>query len=117
MKLNINNREVELHFGVRFVRELDKVAGMTANGVSMGMGLSKTLPALEQGDPVALENALYAATYESVPRVTMNEIDAFLDNSKTDVAKLNNEVFKAVTESNVIKPTAKKLKITMKNNK
>lgn len=117
MKLNINNREVNLYFGIRFVRELDKVAGMSANGVSMGMGLSKTLPALSEGDPVALENVLYAAAYDTEPRITIKDIDAFLDNPKTDIYKLNNQVLSAVTESNVIKPTAKKLKITMKNNK
>lgn len=112
MKLRINNREVELFFGIRFVRELDKVAGMTANGLNMGMGLNKVLPALSECDPVALSDVLYAASYDTEPRLKQLEIDSFLENPKTDVISLNEKILKAVEESNVIKPMAKKLQLT-----
>ena len=41
---------------------------MNVNGASLGMGLTRTLPALETGDPVALANVLYAASYDTNPR-------------------------------------------------
>ncbi|MGY0267286.1 tail assembly chaperone, partial [Limosilactobacillus fermentum] len=47
MQLNINGTDCELNFGVQFVRELDKVAGMELNiqgqNQNFGMGLVKTL--------------------------------------------------------------------------
>ena len=110
MKIKINDREVTLYFGVRFVRELDKVAGMNVNGASLGMGLTRTLPALETGDPVALANVLYAPSYDTNPRVSQNEIDEYMENCK-DLDKLYDRVMKKAMESNIIKATAKKLKM------
>ena len=37
MKIKINNTEYELNFGIRFVRELDKIEKMTNKGISLGM--------------------------------------------------------------------------------
>ena len=113
MKIKIKDREVTLYFGVRFVRELDKVAGMNVNGASLGMGLTRTLPALETGDPVALANVLYAASYDTNPRVSQNEIDEYMENCK-DLDKLYDRVMKEAMESNIIKATAKKLKMVQK---
>lgn len=110
MEIKIKDREVTLYFGVRFVRELDKVAGMNVNGASLGMGLTRTLPALETGDPVALANVLYAASYDTNPRVSQNEIDEYMENCK-DLDKLYDRVMKEAMESNIIKATAKKLKM------
>ena len=51
MEIKLNDKTVQLNFGVRFVRELDKVAGMSVNGQSFGFGLTKSLPALQAYDP------------------------------------------------------------------
>ena len=59
MILKINEKDVELKFGVRFVRELDKVGGVDTGSFNMGMALTKAIPALQAYDPVALSNVIY----------------------------------------------------------
>ena len=78
MELKINGKNCELNFGVRFVRELDKVAGVSSKGISLGMALTRTLPALETYDPVALSNVIYAGAYANSPRPTLDDTDKFV---------------------------------------
>ncbi|EKW99380.1 tail assembly chaperone [Ligilactobacillus saerimneri] len=108
MKLMINGKEVELHFGVRFVRELDKVAGVQQGNISLGMSLTKTLPALLAFDPVALSTVIYAAAYETKPRLKMADIDDFIDND-ADLEDHYNEIVKSVQESTATKLVLKNL--------
>lgn len=113
MKITVNNKSVELHFGVRFVRELNRVSGMEANGVSLGMGLTKTLPALEAGDPVALSNVIYAAAYEGYPQITQKDIDKYIENCES-IEKLFSEVRHLAYSSNIVKPTVKAMEKSKK---
>ena len=104
MILKINEKDVELKFGVRFVRELDKVGSF-----NMGMALTKAIPALQAYDPVALSNVIYAASYGSTPRPAMTEIDDFLD-GYAKIEKLFDDVTKEMLKANAVKVAAKNLK-------
>lgn len=109
MKLELNGKQIELNFGVRFVRELDKVAGMTVNGQSFGFGLTKSLPALQAYDPSVLNDVLYCAAWPTKPRPTQKAIDDFIDNCP-DLEKVFDEVQKEISESNAVKPAVKNMK-------
>lgn len=109
MELTINDKKVQLNFGVRFVRELDKVAGMTVNGQSFGFGLTKSLTALQAYDPAVLSDVIYSAAYGNKPRPTQNAIDDFIDNC-TDLGKVFDEIQKEIDESNAVKVAAKNMK-------
>lgn len=109
MQLKINDKDVELNFGVRFVRELDKVAGMTVNGQSFGFGLTKSLPALRAYDPAVLSDVLYCAAWDNKSRPTQKAIDEFIDNC-ADLEKVFDEVNKNIAESNAVKVAAKNMK-------
>ena len=37
--LKINGKEYDLHFGIDFIREMDKRYEVNGNGVSFGMGI------------------------------------------------------------------------------
>lgn len=108
MILQINGKDVELKFGIRFVRELDKVGGVDTGNFNMGMALTKAIPALQTYDPVALSNVIYAASYGSSPRPGMTEIDDFLDNYDK-IEKLFDDVTKEMLHANVVKVAAKNL--------
>ena len=112
MKIKINNTEYELNFGIRFVRELDKVAGVSNNGISLGMALMRTLPALQTGDPVALCNVIYASAYGNKPRPSMKDVEAFIDKevSFEDLEKCFDDILKEIDESTATKLVAKNLK-------
>lgn len=112
MKIKIKNIEYTLNFGIRFVRELDKVASVSNNGISLGMALMRTLPALQTYDPVALCNVIYAAAYDNKPRPTVKDIEDFIDNevSFENLEKYFDEILKQINESTATKLVAKNLK-------
>lgn len=109
MIVKINNKDCKLHFGVRFVRELDKVAGITKNGISLGMGLTRTLPALQTYDPVALTNVIFAAAYDNKPRPSLLDVEKFIDND-LNIEKHVDLILKEIQNSTATKLVAKNLK-------
>ncbi|MCT3059039.1 hypothetical protein EFN72_07160 [Leuconostoc citreum] len=108
MQVKINNKEVELKFGVKFVRELDKVAGLDVNGASFGMGLTKSIPALNTADPAVLSDVIYsAASTNKAFRPSQDDVDNFIDNYDGDLEKLFDDVIKEMSAANAIKVALK----------
>ncbi|MCH3952019.1 MULTISPECIES: tail assembly chaperone [Leuconostoc] len=108
MQVKINNKEVELKFGVKFVRELDKVAGLDVNGASFGMGLTKSIPALNTADPAVLADVIYsAASTNKAFRPSQDDVDNFIDDYDGDLEKLFDDVTKEMSSANAIKVALK----------
>ncbi|MCS8595165.1 MULTISPECIES: tail assembly chaperone [Leuconostoc] len=108
MQVKINNKEVELKFGVKFVRELDKVAGLDVNGASFGMGLTKSIPALNTADPAVLSDVIYsAASTNKAFRPSQDDVDNFIDDYDGDLEKLFDDVIKEMSAANAIKVALK----------
>jgi hypothetical protein len=111
MELKINGKTVELQFGVRFVRELDKHAGLQANGVSFGLGLTKTLPALDSYDPAALADVIYSAGYAAKPMLTQQDVDDYIDSLKpAEMEKVFDTLLPELKSSNAVGLAVKKMK-------
>lgn len=80
MQITINGREIELNFGIRFVRELDKKFHVVLdNGKRIGTGLEETIPMLFTGSIQALEDILQAAVWGAEKKPTQEELDDYLD--------------------------------------
>lgn len=109
MELTINDKNYNANFGVRFVRELDKSAGLNVNGASFGMGLSKALVGLRSYDPATLSDVLYFGMLNAGSHPTQKQVDDYLDND-ADLEKLFDEVIKELQESNSVKVAVKNLK-------
>ena len=108
MQVKINNKEVKLKFGVKFVRELDKVAGLDVNGASFGMGLTKSIPALNTADPAVLADVIYsAASTNKAFRPSQDDVDNFIDDYDGDLEKLFDDVIKEMSTANAIKVALK----------
>lgn len=108
MQVKINNKEVELKFGVKFVRELDKVAGLDVNGASFGMGLTKSIPALNTADPAVLADVIYsAASTNKAFHPSQDDVDNFIDDYDGDLEKLFDDVTKEMSAANAIKVALK----------
>lgn len=114
MIIKINNEEHELNFGVRFVRDLDKRAGvlMGAGGQqqNFGMALTKALPGLQTYDAAVLADVIYCALHADKKRPSIDEIYDYIDNPDTDIAKLFKETQTEIKKSNAVKLAAKNLK-------
>lgn len=120
MTITINGKEVELNFGVRFVRELDKhmPIRMNVRGVgeqSFGMALARVVPALQTFDSAMLADVIYYAAWSNKPRPTQEDIDSFIDDPSTDIEKLFDDVISTMKESNAVKTATKNLKAQMNN--
>lgn len=80
MQIEINGKTIDLNFGIRFVRELNKKFHVVFDsGKKVGTGLEETVPLLFAGDIEALEELIYAATWGSENRITRDELDDYLD--------------------------------------
>lgn len=114
MIIKINNEEHELNFGVRFVRDLDKRAGVLMGaGVrqqNFGMALTKALPGLQTYDAAVLADVIYSALHADKKRPSIDEIYDYIDDPKTDIEKAFKDVQSEIKKSNAVKLAAKNLK-------
>lgn len=115
MEIKINGKEYELNFGVKFVRLLDKKMPIMMNMKGMGeqsfgMALTRVVPALKTYDTAILSDVIYTALWGAKPRPSQDDIDAVIDDDKTDIEKLFNDVIDAMSKSNSVKLATKNLK-------
>ena len=54
MKLKVGRKNYDLNFGIGFDRNLDKYYGVSVKGMSLGLGLTKSLSCLRVYDPACL---------------------------------------------------------------
>lgn len=102
MILKINDRETEVRFGIRFIRELDKANMMQREGLKFGAGLEMKVPMLFTYDAVALSDVLYAGTSMEKNRPTIKDIDDYVE-SHEDIERLFEEVLDELKKSSVTK--------------
>lgn len=104
MVLTIGDKEYEVNFGIRFVRELDKKYFTTdANGVKWGMGLEIMLPQiLMANDALILSEVLYMGTCTLKCRPTPADVDTFIDECE-DIEALFDEVIEELKKQNATK--------------
>ena len=110
MQIKIKNKEIELKFGVKFVRALDAHAGVDANGLSFGMGLVKAIPSLQTADPATLSDVIYCATSTvQMGRPSVDDIDDYIDNYDGDLEKLFDEVYAEIQKATALKTALKNM--------
>ncbi|MCD2256409.1 tail assembly chaperone [Lactobacillus sp. CC-MHH1034] len=114
MEIVINKKKYTLFFGTKFVRELDKIAGLDVNGMGMGFSLAKTMPALQQYNPSALSNVIWAATATDPNRPSRDEVDTYIDTTTDDLKKLFDDVLSEMGKSQPLKLALSRLKATNK---
>ena len=100
MQISVNGKNIELNFGIRFVRELDKKFHLTLEGGKrIGTGLEETVPLLFTGDILALEDIIQAAAWGADGTLTQEEMDDYLD-SVEDIDTLFETVLKELKNQN-----------------
>lgn len=77
--ITIDGKEYDLHYGIDFIREMDKRYQIDANGFPFGIGIQSAVIYLTQGNPVVLEDIILSATHtlKSVP--SKDGIEAWLE--------------------------------------
>lgn len=99
MQIQINGNAVNVRFGVRFVRELDKLYPLELKGMKLGMVLSMKIPEILGGDIASLSDIIYAGTVLENNRPSQSDVDEFIENHE-DIDKLFDDVINELEQSN-----------------
>lgn len=80
MELEIGGKKYKLHFGIDFIREMDKRYAIEESGLKFGVGLQSAVVHLMNKNVVILEDIILSATHtlKSIP--SKESIEEFLAN-------------------------------------
>lgn len=116
-ELTIKGNVYQFHFGMGFMREMNKKIGTTVDGlpdVKKNIGLQYTIAGIMDGDVEALLDILNTANKGQSPRVTMALLDEYIDDPDTDLDGLFEEVLDFLEKTNATKKTVEALKKAIK---
>ena len=82
MQLVINEKEIELYFGIDFIEFLDKKYSLKREGVEFAMGVSNAIVYLQQANPRILIDIIQAGTVTSNNKVGVSEIKRFVESQE-----------------------------------
>ncbi|SHK31587.1 tail assembly chaperone [Hespellia stercorisuis] len=106
MELTIENQVYQFHFGMGFLRDINKTVAMPVDGmpnVKKNVGLRYTIMKLYDGDVEGLEEVLNTANAGQSPRVTKMLLDSYIDDEDTDIDALFEEVMGFLKTANATK--------------
>ena len=117
MELTINGTVYEFNFGMGFLREINKRVQTSVDGlkgVDKNIGLQFTVASIIDGDVEALVDALDIANKGMNPRLTRQALDAYIDDSDTDIDGLFSMVIDFLARANATKKTVASLQEAIK---
>lgn len=87
MKFTIENEDIKLKFGMKFCRTLDEAYKVDYRGMQFGMGVNMAFMGLQQKNPVAIAEVIFAAA--SHEDVTKDQVDKAVDSFAEKEGGLN----------------------------
>ena len=112
-ELTINKEVYQFHFGMGFMREINKKVGTYVDGlpdVKKNMGLQYYVAGVLDGDVESLIEVLNVANKNQTPRVTQAVLDAYVDHEDTDIDKLFEDVVDFLSKTNATKKVVNTMK-------
>lgn len=106
MEITMNGTVYQFNFGMGFLREVNSrvqtsIEGL--NGEKRNIGLQYLIAGLFDNDMEALVSVLDAANKGCEPRVSRNQIDAYIDNEIEDIDELFQKVIDFLSKTNATK--------------
>lgn len=108
-EIEINGKKYDLHFGIDFIREMDKRYRLVnENGVSFGLGLTNAVVYIQDKNPVILADIILSATHtlKSIPSVA--DIEKWLEEQE-DLEKLFDDFLSALKNAPLTKSKVKEM--------
>lgn len=110
MEFKIGHKNYELKFGVKCVRELDKVYKIDREGLEFGMGVNLAFIQLQTKSISGLSDIIKAAISHIDSAPNINKVDEALEvyaDENDGFSKLFDEIKEAMGKSPVMKETLK----------
>lgn len=98
MELEIGGKPYSFRFGIGFVKEITTQAKTL--GVDQDTALRYTIAQLLDHNVIALERALMAANKTCTPRLTVSQLDAWIEDESTDIDAAFDAVIDFLSASN-----------------
>lgn len=111
-ELTINEVVYPFHFGMGFMREINRKVGVPVDGlpdVKKNIGLRYHVAGIIDGDLESLVEVLLAANKGQNPRITAEKLDAFIDDASTDIDFLFREVLDFLGKQNATKKVVQEI--------
>ena len=108
LELTINETVYQFHFGMGFMREVNKKIGVPVDGipdVKKHIGLQYKIAGIIDRDVEDLVDVLDAANKSQKPRVTRDLLDSYIDDENTDIEELFETVLNFLKKANATKKT------------
>lgn len=87
-QIEINGKTYNLHFGISFIREMDKRYEVKGSGVSFGMGIQSAVIYLQDFNPVVIADIILSATHTSKASPSLSDIEAWIEEQGDDLEKV-----------------------------
>lgn len=107
MVIKLNNKDVELFFGIAFIAELDRKFKATSSGMQFGFGVNTALVYLEQRNPVILVDLIQAATITERAKPKEEHIVEYVESQ--DIEELCSDFLKELRTASTTKAMVQKL--------
>lgn len=107
-QIEINGKKHDLHFGIDFIREMDKRYEVNGNGVSFGMGINSAVVYLKDNNPVILEDIILAATHTAKTIPSVADIEKWLEEQE-DLDKVFDDFLSALKTASLTKSKVAKV--------
>lgn len=106
LELTINNQVYGFNFGLGFLKDINGLVAVDVDGVKnvkKNIGLRYKLAQLNEYDTEALAEVLFIANKGQKPRITVNDLEAYIDDEETDIEELFAEVWRFLESANATK--------------
>nr|DAT49237.1 MAG TPA: tail assembly chaperone [Caudoviricetes sp.] len=98
-QIEINGKKYDLHFGIDFIREMDKRYEFKGDGVSFGMGLQAAVVYLKDFNSVAIADIIQAATTTQRPLLKNADIEAWIEAQGDNFEKVFDDFLSSLKKS------------------
>lgn len=119
MELTINGQVYQFNFGMGFLREANKLVSSSVEGtnVKKDIGARYMIARVIDGEADALVDLLDVANKGQNPRVTKAALDAYIDNSDTDIDQLFDDTMDFLGKANATKKMVEKMQEAIEESK
>lgn len=107
-ELTINDNTYQFNFGMGFLREIDPTVTKPIDGIKgkvQNLGLQYAVAGIIDKDVMTLADVLVRANKGFDPRLTVKEVEAYIEDENTDIDRLFDEVLGFLKSANVTKNT------------
>lgn len=107
-ELTINDNTYQFNFGMGFLREIDPTVTKPIDGIKgkvQNLGLQYAVAGIIDKDVMTLADVLVRANKGLNPRLTVSEVEAYIEDDRTDIDRLFDDVLGFLKSANVTKNT------------